>query len=785
MSLSSPGYGLPIFKTLNSQYASIVKSAVRIPSAFAVFQTPVITNTATRTKDFNKIGAQMVMKDITSLKRTSILEAGADTCDISFLDQNGNYSPITASSGFGTFFFPGAADNKMLLFMGLEKQGAITVIPKGVFVAESYNQQQTESVNTVTLNTFDQAYLFQGNVYTQFPPRLYGNQQSSYYNPNYALTNPSGDRKTYVCDASNWMATSNQAPLWASDYVQVAVYSSAVSSGNTPVPNSGSTAYTIDYVHGTVTFTSPQGATDVISVDARPLAMAPELMMKHLFVDFGSFSPSFLKLDSTGIKLPILEVARDRQIWDVAKDIVYCTNAKGVRWNLFFDPGGYLTFSELAIDGPPVRTITDEFDLIKWAPEYTVRDVKNVVRASATSMSNQPLISVSYDLLSISNLTQKPTYEIPTQFLATVGGMDPASGLAYMNRLTSSVLFETAFPTIQASMEIAYDPSLNPGDVVTVKSWQTGVNQDFYINQIDEDLQDGGATQTCRVTQFKASQDFVGGLQQYAGAPLPQNQNQISASAGLIDSVSINGTSVVTGGNPVVDQFYNPVVAQWNGGALPISIGLKAQPSGVNSYIWRWMYIAEDVYDSAGLVTGIGPLTSPYSSQAQANGDFLSSMMPLSGSHPCPADVRTNNDSAVSRRYWWPILRCSDWLANDGVTPYNSATVLSSTWSQGVGASSVTTTVYGGLLAGVSDYDTPVSPNYVGQALFAAGTPAATALGASSTAKYGVDFGTSIVFPSAPYAGIKRKQTRCFLGILVANTSGVYQLKRIAFSLSV
>lgn len=770
---------------INANLAAILRSAVRAPAAYASFQVPVVINPSLNTQDFSKLGSNYIPDNITALRRSSILEPGADTCDLSFHSDGGEASPLNPSSAFGRYFFPGAADNKIVVYIGLNKNGQIVLEPKGTYIAESLNQSSVDGTNTVSANLLDQASLFKGQVYTQFPPRLYGNQTSNYYNPNYALTNPSGDLKTWFCDAKNWMSSQSQAPLWAADYTSVAVYvGTSASPSGTSVSSS---TYTIDYINGKVTFNSPVAAGSVVSVDARPLAMAPEVMLKHLFVDFGSFDPNFLKFDTSGILLPVMEVARDRSIWDIAKDIAYCTAPRGIRWQLYFNENGYLTFSELAVDGPPVKIIVDESDLLSWKPEFTSRDIANVVRASATSASNQPLVSLSYDLTSINAFTQRPTYDIPSQFISTVAGMDTGSAMALMNRLTGSILFDSAYPTIQATAEILPDPSLQVGDAVTIIEKKTGINRDFYIKQIDDDIQGSEYRQTLRLQQLKMNQDFMAGLQIYAGAPNPANPNQIQATSGLIQTVSINSTTVVSGGQPVTDQYYNPVLATWNGiSSLPISITLTTPASGVNTYVWRWMYIAEDAYQSNGtLLTGYGPLTSPYSTQNQAYSDITSSLVGYSGTPGLPSDVRANTDTPVSRRYWWPLLRCSDWLTNDGVTAYTSASglTLSSSWTSGVGTGSATSMqVYGRLRAGVSDYDSPVSAGFAGQALFASGNPGATAIGASSTSKYGVDFGVSVA--TGAYYAIKRKVTPAYLGIIVANTNGVFQQKRIPFSIT-
>ena len=818
---------------VNSALAAILQTAYRAPRAYAIMQLPLISGTSPQTIDYNKLGSQIVLTNIASLRRVSILEPGSDTLNIKLaVGVDGYYSPINASSPAGRYFFPGAVDNTLQLYLGLNREGAETLLPKGVFIEESFSQVSYNGINDVNLSLLDQWTECKGQVYTQFPPKLYGNQTSSYYNPNYALRNPSGDLKTWIGDTSNWMQANTQNVYWSNDFIAVQVYvgssttASTTTSASFVVPAVGTSVnvtvtsatgfstgtlvnivisnasgdvmagkitavsgsvltvnnlgcptgdvgatvpsgqsftsgpaaspvnpsvlpYTINYNTGTVTFTSALPANSVVSVDARPLSMAPELMIYHLFSDYASINPNFFKIDNTGIQLPVMENARDRSILDIAKEIAQCTAPRGIQWQVYFDELGYLCFTEMAVDGPPQVILTDTQHILKISPEYTSRDIYNVVRATATSANNQPIEVIAYDVASISTFSQKPTYDIPTQLLSTVGGLDPGTAVSLMNGLTSSILFSNSQPTITTDIEILYNPALQVGDAVTVVESKTGINKDFYIKQITEEMNGGDITQTLRIEQLKKSQDYMFGIGAYVGAPNPTNANGIQASTNLISSVSIAGTQVVYNGKPVTDASLNPLIATWTGGNLPISITTNTPFSNSTNgqaqlYIWRWIYIAEDAYEIGGggnvinLCTGNGNSANlntlyPGSSQQIPSSPYAQDVQgAISGlfyNNTYPWAYRTNSDTPTSRRYFWPLIRPSSWYTNDGVTGVTTQTTWSDTITQGPGASGANVQFYGNLRVGMSNFFGNVTSGYRGVALYASGGTVTTVSG--------------------------------------------------------
>jgi hypothetical protein len=773
---------------VNEEIAAVLRTALRSPKVYAWMELPLITDASLGTAIYNKLGSQIILDKIISCTTQQYLEAGMDTCNLVLSNQDGSMSPLNANSPLARYFFPGPVDNKIAIYCGVrDDNGVETIAPAGIYLNSSTNQQSTAEGNEMTIVGMDQFMMFQASVYASFPPILYGNQASNYYNPNYALTNPSGDLMTWVCDAVNWMTQSTDAPVYASDFLAVSVYV-----GTVEAPSGIPTTLpcTIDYVHGTVTFDSPLASGSVVSVDAVPLAMAPELMIKHLFCDFGNFDPSFLKIDCSGMLLPLMQTGHEQSILQTAADIATATSQKGIQWRIWFDELGYLNFAELNVDSKPVAVLRDEYDVLSFSPEYVATNITNVVRAIATSINNQPITVVSYDQTSINVFTQYPTYDIPTNFLTTITGMDPGTAVTFLTGITSAQLFDNSYPTMQTEIEVLYNPLYQTGDIITVIEQKTGVALDFFINQITKDFQGPDVKQTLRIQQFKKTQDYAFGIGAYFGSPNPTSgSNANQGETNLINEVVINGTTVVTGGQPVTDGAFNPVVASWDGGSLPIVIATATPPSGAQFALWRWIYLSEDAYVDTGteylLATGNGQACGLYPDNpegpvpeqvADLTGDFYRML----GHCTLPYDFRANNDTAATRRYFWPLIRCSDWVSTDGTLIAGGT--LSSTWSGGIKVASPIQ-LYGNVRVGLSDYYGTTTSGYNGIAIFAEGTPGSNAIGATSTSKYGVDFGVPITGKTMFY-GIQRKITPAFLCILIASTAGSFQFKRIPFSLN-
>lgn len=734
------------------------------------------------------LGSQLIIDQPLSINRISILQTGSDSFDFSLDNSRGEYSPLSNKAQLSRYFGSGVIDNKYQLYLGLAQNGGETIVPKGVYVSEAVQQNPTPSDNVLTVNCLDQFSEFRGNAYTSFPPRLYGNQLSSYYNPNYNLQNPSGDLTTFVCEACNWMTSQTQSVLWGSDYVDVAVYRSDVQNGNVAVD---STTYSVDYINGIILFSTAVPAGTIVSVDARPLAMKPELALKHLFVDYGGFDPDFLKFDSTGVMMPLVELARDRAILDIAGDLVAMIAPRGIQWNLYMDENGYMRLTESRPDDPVVEYLVDSRDLLSIEPEQSVRDMYNVVRATSVASTNQPLISVSYDVLSINVFGQKPTFDVPQQLTNTTIGMDPGTAISYLNGLTASVLFEYSRPAISMTAQVLPNPTRQVGDLVNVTESKTGMSFNCIINQIQDSISGPDYQQTLTLQRFYNSQDYMFGLQPNIGAPTPQNSNQIQAGTGLVNSVIFsngnNTQAVVQEGMPVVDQSLSPVVFEWSSTQpLNISVGITP-PTGSNCYIWRWIYLAADAYLGNNVITGnasyLGLTGYPTAPIAKAIADLTGALFGDLNTMTLPYDVRANQDTPISRRFWRPLLRCSDWITNDGTLAINTNTVLNSTWTGGPGLSNTTYYAFGGLRVGQNDYfGATTTGGFSGVQLYAPGTPAATTLGASSTIRYGVDFGNSYGNQIINY-GIKGVRTTAYLCMLVAADTGVMQYKRIPFVL--
>lgn len=805
-------------QAIDAEAALILASSVRAPRVYAWVQYPLIVDQTVNSYDFTKLGSQLVLNQFTAMRRINVLDTGADSLDLEMQGQVNDYTPLNSTSKYGRYFTPGAVDIKWQLWMGVIKDGAEVIWPKGVYVSEATNMDSQNMATKIQINCLDQFSLFRGDIYTSFPPRLYGGQRSNYYNPNFALT--TNDHQHFICDAGWWMTDPNTFPMWASDFPNTAsgdgsslasgwgVYVSTNNNGMSvcsPSGGSGYSAFTVDTNKGTVSFTTPftpsGGVYPTVSVDARPMAMRPELALYHLLVDFGDWDPAFLKIDQTGTMIPLTDLARDRAILDCAKDIITLVAPHGIRWSLYIDELGYIRFTELSPEGPAVRTLVDTKDILHITPEFSAADIYNVVRAQGTLQNNTPIESISYDIYSISTFGQKPTYDLPAQLTSAVKGMDVGSAASYLNGLTESVLFEYSRPSVLCDIEILADPTLQVGDPINIIESQTGINNRFYIKQISDEIQGGDWRQTCRIERQQMSQDWDWGLSANLGVGVTQNANAIQVQDGFLTDVSLenHGLSdtlhVVTNGQPRLDQAMQPVIFAWKGGRLDINITVGNFPAvttgsgAFKAWIWRWIYIAEDAFNLSGILDGGGL----YAGGSWTPGDPAAAADLhgfVTGLYTLPYDVRANVQSASARKFWWPLLRCSDWLTDDGVTaitgltPVTGTQVFNSHWDNGPGVPSGNWTPYGNLIVGKNDFFGDTTTGFVGQSLYAAGTPAAAFLGETSTIKYGVDFGAP--FAATPvYYGIKNVQTPCYLNILIATNAGTMQYKKIPFMLTV
>jgi hypothetical protein len=802
-------------QVVDDAIASMLRSAIRAPRVYLWMELPLITDATLMSVDYEKLGSQIILDKVLGVSTTQMYTPGSDSMDAKVSNQDGSLSPIGPNSSLGRYFYPGAIDNKIAVYFGLTNSGQEVIAPAGIYVTRSINQKSTGEANEMTITAADQFQMFQATVSASFPPRLYGNQISNYYNPNYALKNPSGDSMTYISDTKNWMTDTVSAPAFASDYSVLTVY---VGTADAPASTPTKLQFTANYPLGTVTFASPLASGSIVSVDVTPLAMAPELMMYHLFTEFGYMDPSWFKFDMSGILLPRMDLGSDRSIMEIATDIATATAGRGIAWTLFFDELGYLNFREILQDAGAVAVLTDDRDILSWTPEYDATNIENVIRATATAINTQPITVVSYDGDSMNAYGQSATYDLSYDLLTAVKGMDPGSAVTFMSGLCNSQLFSNSTPTISAELEVLYNPLYQCGDILTIRESRTATDLDFYIDQNRKEITGADIKQTLRVVQFKKSQDYNFGLASYFGAPQPQTgQNGNQGLGGLIAQVSIAGTAVVTNGQPVKNTQGTPLVASWNGGGLTVDIETITPPNASSIALWRWIYIAEDAYVETsngtilkaygnGQSCGIypnpeGPTPAQVSDLTGAYYEFFQDYAhTFGGFNPnnvatLPYDFRANLDSVGSRRFFWPLIRTADWIANDGVL---SASVISSssTWNGGPAGSTVIDPngtpdggasgfyqLYGNLRVGISDFFQTTTLAYSGVALYATGTPGALALGATSTANYGVDFGLP-VNPNKLFYGINRKITPAYLCILAASTAGTYQFKRIPFQLA-
>ena len=719
-------------QAVNAQLLELLTSLIEAPTCYVWAQLPVINTTgSTPVIQYGYLGSQKILGKITSMTVNRLLAIGSNSMDFTMDNSSGDFSPLDTTQKYSGYLQTGLADLTYQAFLGVTNDGAETILPVGIYLSNS-NMQDVEGqygTNTMTFGGLDQFSLFQGDIYTSFPPRLYGQQTdgSSYYTPNYNLANPSGDLQFFVCDSLNWMVDTQSSVLWAANFIQPNVYVTSYHSGNVPCPEGtpftmNSTSYTMNYspITGYVVFNPAIPATtvvnsvtvpNVVSVDCTGLSMSPEVALYHLFVDYGEWNPAFLKFDCTGIQIPVVEVGREVSIIQAATDIVNMIAPRGQRWRLWIDEIGYIRLTEGATDHVPVKYLVDTRDLLKCTFQKDTNNLYNVVRANGVSVNNQPITAIAYDVLSINLFSQQPTYDVPSQYLNILQGMDPGAAMSYANGLVSSFLFQYSRPEVTAQVQIMPDTTLQTGDLINIVETSSGISSNWVIQQINDQIQEssggGGETwnQTLYLSQMNYAQDMNFGIQANIGAPSPNNANTIQAQSGFIETVSFQTASdsgpvlVVSGGQPVYGPTgINPIVYTWKQ-AQPLTISVTIAPPTTTGYngtiwMWRWMYIGADSYTNdysnypgtyvTQVVTGAGTMigeTNYGGGWPQDIHGYYTNPPGSANQSTYPYDVRANTEpnlttggvtyvTPTARRFWRPLLVCPNWFQADGIQGY-------------------------------------------------------------------------------------------------------------------
>ena len=468
---------------------------------------------------------------------------------------------------------PGRVDQKYLIYFGLASADGtkISLAPQGTYLASSTGGTINRGVNATTLHGYDISKEFTQNVYASIPHVLYGNQTDVRYDPNYNLTNPSSDLKTWVCDAKRFMTQPSDNAQFSADYnflfqaltgSPVNVYvGTPTSKSSTPVSAS---TYTWDPYGGTVTFTSNQAANAVISIDGIPTAMAPEVMMRHLFLDYGQWDPAFLNLQTSNTLIPAYTGGRGSTVWQIAADIARMTAPRMVPWKIRMDEFGKVMFYEAKFATTPTEVLVDERDLFNISYNYTADNIANVWRATGTANSGQQLESIAYDVKSIKEYGQRAVQDVPSNLLYCISGMNPGDGISYLNMIAAANLWENAQPTLELTADVLPNWLRQVGDRVTIIERSNGLSGPYTIKGITKKIASGGvATQSLRLQKSLLGANFNIGLPSAVTNAVLNNSATpptVNSTTNIFQNVTINGVTVVDTGDIARNYNGDPVI---------------------------------------------------------------------------------------------------------------------------------------------------------------------------------------------------------------------------------
>jgi hypothetical protein len=479
-----------------------------------------------------------------------------------------------ATPNFSAATKPGNVNNKLLVYMGLESSDGqrISATAQGTYLLTDASGTIDRGSNTLTVQGYDISHQFTMSVSGDIPHVLYGNQTDQYgrYDPAYNLTNPSGDLKTWVCDAKKFMTAATDNAQFTADYkflfnsltngINVYVGSPGALSGTAVNPST----YTWYPDTGTVVFNSNQAANAIISIDGVPLAMAPELMIKHLFVDFGQWSSSYLTLQTSNTLLPVYTGGRNASVWQCASDIAKMTAPRLVPWQIRANEAGYIRFYENKASSISVETLIDERDLFNIQWTESTQNIANVWKATATANSGQQLVSLAVGVSSIRDRGQRAIQDIPSNILFPVSGMNPGTGISFLNSQTAARLAQSSEPTLELSCDLLPNFLRQVGDRVTIIEQNNGLSGPYIYKGITNSIGQGGAIkQSARFQKALIGANYNLGIPSAVSSAFVTQAGTpptVNGTTNIVQSLAINGTAVMLNGTMLKDNFGNPIL---------------------------------------------------------------------------------------------------------------------------------------------------------------------------------------------------------------------------------
>ena len=535
-------------QTASPYFRDFARAQIKTAAAFALCQLP--------TPDGSRVASQFILPDLSSIRLIRNQDLSSDSCSFAFPDNSHNFSPLNRSSNYGAAFAPGKIDNKFAVFMGFRGSNFTakdsfsfndkSMLLKFTGFCETDSNMSSPNGNAKTVSLLDLNKQFRFPVYDTFPHVLYGNQQLSYFDPNYNLKNTTNDLQTWECDAKMFTHSTNDL-IYGSSHVDPAVYIDVTGGANPQGTPLVSSAYTFDYQNGIVYLNNPVPSQTIVSLAGNPTYMSPENMIYHLLVNYANWDKNFLNLNPSGVLLPQYQ-CDNKVMWECLKDIANLTNPRFLPWVIWTDEAGVLNFYETRIDGPPVKTYLDEKEIFSQNIEFSSRSLRTVVRADATVTTlsgDQPITSLAYNVKSINDYGQTEPLTISPDITKNVRHLSIPQAISYLNLLTASVLSQVSRPDLTLQLEVWPDPSLQISDKIRVRSKKTGIDRLFLITGIEEDADPSGSyKQKLTVDEYYDSVNYMMGIPAGVSSTGQASTLQVPPPAvSLIDSIRI-GTGV-------------------------------------------------------------------------------------------------------------------------------------------------------------------------------------------------------------------------------------------------
>jgi len=537
--------------TASPIFQDFARAQIQTPAVMGLVQLPTIGG--------GQVSSQIMLPDISSIKLSRNQDLSSDSCMIAFPDDAFDYSPLNPKATYGNIIRPGKVDTKFVMYMGFRGSNFAStpnfsfndrsLLLKYTGFVETDSQKFKQMMNDKQLSLLDLNKQFRFQIYDTFPHPLYGDQTLSYFDPNYNLKCLDLYGYVWQCDARMFTASYNDY-IWGSSHIAINVYvdqTGGEQPSNSPLPT---TQYTFDYQDGIVTFSTPVSPQSIVSISGNPTYMAPELMIKHILVNYASWSPDFLDLQTTGVLLPQYQ-ANNTDCWTILNDIANLTNPRFLPWVIWTDEAGVIHFFETRADGPPVKTYLNERDIFSADYEYSSRNLRTVVKADATvttAAGDQPITSISYSVEDINKYGLTEPLTISANIVKNVRQLSIPQAVSYLNMLTASVLSQVSRPDLTIQLDVWPDPTVQISDKIRIQSKKTGLNKLFLVTAIQENIDpSNGYTQQITVDEYYDSVNYMMGIPagvSGSGSQAATLQTPPPA-VSLIDSVRI-GTDVGT-----------------------------------------------------------------------------------------------------------------------------------------------------------------------------------------------------------------------------------------------